>query len=341
MARSTKLVGTVATDRQIVEVDLHNVVSNKSNRRAPSPALAAAGYGVFEVLTDEQAAQAGVKGDDWKQLPTLISLALSDDPVKQAEFIGLIDQYESESTDGPSITELAADMMTNGQLQNIGVACVDEGQYDIVFGCRRALARAYTHAKTAGKIPARLLSDVIEVKKGQGIYTAWSENFMRRNPSPMEQARFFKELKQQGMKINDIAESCNLDHQVVRLRLKLNQLKPEQQEKVHTGKLGVVKALKILEGKAAPDAEKPENRRRMPSLKQAEAIYGDLDGKGEVIKEFHGKQVTEEVRIWLAKLLQIKYKTREQLTEEAAAAAAAAAAQEAAAQETATEAVAS
>jgi len=376
MSRSDK-GGQTATAKVIKDIDLHCIVSNKENGRFPVRPLARIGYGVFERLTPEDAkflnihklalskdqvkalasaegTAAGGTEDEitariaeltekytgelaYTILPPLMSLALSSDPAKQAEFVGLIDQYELEEggqreteagVSKNSIPLMADNISSLGQLQNCGVVAIaGDSKFDLVWGARRALAAAYRHAKSGGTIPATITSEIVD---GENLLEmALSENVMRQDMTPMEEGRLFRALQrgtypgQNGtkMKVNEIGEKFNLDHQVVRLRIKLCDLEPEVQQKVQDGRLGVVRALATKTGKEKPDATKPDNRRRMPTLKQAEQIYGDVDGSSDAFKEFGCEGLSDNefnaVRKWLHGLLwtdgSVEYATRSHL----------------------------
>jgi ParB/RepB/Spo0J family partition protein len=337
-AKKVNLAGTTKSEKDMVLVDLHDLTGNIGQGRAPVPTLQQMGFGIFEPM----------EGSDE---PALLSLALATEDVKNeagevtssvaeqmSQFVSLIDDYE------PDIAKLASDIQVQGQLENARVRGIDGSKFDLIFGCRRALAIAYNHAKSAGKLPARLECEVVNTDDKASIFAALSENALRKNPSPMDEARFYHRLKKNfSMKPKEIAELVGLDHQVVRQRLQLNDLTPEQQNRVHKGTLGVVKALKILKGDEAPDATKNDARVRMPNKKEVEHLYGalektDLDAEWQPMWE----TITEEVRKFLASCLKVEYlsrrdqKQKNKYEEELRAAAAAQEAEEAAKEEAAT-----
>jgi ParB/RepB/Spo0J family partition protein len=289
------------TDRTFIEVDIKDIIGNRDQTRDAVPRLHKQGYGVFEP----------VEGSD---KPSLASLALSSDLEQRQQFIGLIDQHENgngTTKDGTTDTSkgtirwLADDMGQQGQLQPIRVRSAEDGKYHLVFGCRRCLARMYIHASDP-KLPARLTAEVVDAADDKvSLFASFGEN-IRADPSPMDEARLFAKLKKvHGMSPTEIAKAVGLDVQVVRMRQRLNQLPSELQEKVHEGRLGVVKALKILEGSENPDAEKQDTRRKMPTLKEAERLYNSRPADlPSPLCHF----VTEEARMLLAYWLDIQYK---------------------------------
>lgn len=217
----------------------------------------------------------------------------------------MLSSTSMKSAEAGSIKWLANDMMAQGQLQPIRVRPAEDGKYNLVFGCRRCLARLYIHAADP-KFPARLTAEVVdETDARANLFASFGEN-IRANPSPMDEARLFVKLKKvHGMSPTDIAQAVGLDVQVVRMRQRLNQLPLDIQQKVHEGKLGVVKALKILEGTEKPDAEKKDTLCKMPSRKEAERLYNSRPAE---LPDPLCHYVTEEVRMILAFWLDIQYK---------------------------------
>lgn len=70
--------------------------------------------------------------------------------------------------------------------------------------------------------------------------------------TPLEEATFFQQLRNQKKKINEIADLCCMDHQVVRQRLELLNLPCGIQNLVHSGEWTVFRALKFLHKQPTP-----------------------------------------------------------------------------------------
>jgi ParB/RepB/Spo0J family partition protein len=276
-----------SSERKYVELDLASVVSAKENLRDTVRQLSDLGWGVFE---------AG------KERPSLVSLALSKDATEQAQYVALIEDHE------PTIKELADNMATTGQLEPIRVRPADDkGKYDLVFGARRTLARLYIHAKSAGKIPARLTAEVKEGDDKDALYASISEN-IREEPSPLDEARSYERLRKTfGMSPKEIGSATGKSEKVIRLRLKLLKLPKELQERVHLGKIGVERALKHLEG-GDDQAESPP--RRGPSLKELKLLY---EAAPDDLPDEVRQLVTEDVRRLLAHWLGVAYAARQQV----------------------------
>lgn len=276
-----------STERKYVELDLASIVSATENLRDTAPRLSDKGWTVFETT---------------KEHPSLVSLALSNDATEQGQYACLIEVNE------PTIKELADNMATTGQLEPIRVRPSDKkGEFDLVFGARRLLARLYIHAKTAGKVPARLTAEITEQEGKDALYASISEN-IREAPSPLDEARSYERLRKSfGMNAKEIGSATGKSDKVIRLRLKLLKLPKELQEKVHLGKLGVERALKHLEG---GDAQKAHPPRRGPSLKDIKLLY---EAAPDDLPDDMRSLVTEDVRRLLAHWLGVKYAVRQQV----------------------------
>lgn len=274
------------TERQYYEVELAAIVAAAENLRDTAPRLSKLGYGVFKPEKQQQA---------------LVSLALSGDAQQQSEYVKLIDENEA------GIKELADNMATTGQLEPIRVRPTDEkGKFDLVFGARRMLARLYIHAKSGGKVPARLTAEVVEQEDQDALYASISEN-IRAEPSPMDDARNYDRLKKTfGMTPKEIGLAMGKSPKVIQSRLRLMRLPKDVQEKVHLGKIGVERALKQLEGK---DGLEEPAARKAPSIKLLEQCYS---APAEELPDEIRPLITEEVRKLLAHWLGVPYQPRQQ-----------------------------
>lgn len=269
-----------------VDIPIHEIVSNSQNPRESAPQLLAMGYGLFSKLEGSDKA-------------AVVPLALSDKAEDKAEYVKAIDKFEQ------GIAEMAADILVNRLIEPIRVRPADGG-YDLVVGCRRVLAVLYNHCKT-GTTPPRIKAIVTDVNDTQALYMSFSENAHRLEMSPIEQAKWFAQMKNGGLKIAEIADKTKIDHQVVRQRLELLKLPQEMQDKVHEGEMGVVKALKIVKGKADPKDPKNtskgskggkssgggEQRRRVPSLSEFQKMYEEREDLHEKVREFIAIEILE------------------------------------------------
>jgi len=304
--------GIQKADNYII-LDLRKIVGNSYQSRGHGviPNLNAAGYGLFsqdEPGVDKK--QAADKQPIW-------SMLTSDKPEVWPVVVGLIDEHE------PEIKELADSIAGSTQLHNIGVVPVDGDPakgFEVVYGMRRSLSRAYNYCRSAGVLPLNIKAEIAQdMADPHDLHLrAMQENRGRKNESLIDEAKRIQFLKKQGLKIPEIAERMGENQQNVRNRLQLLRLTPEEQQRVHTGRLGMVNALKVLkqreDGSAPPDAtanDKPTSRKRTLTLKQTETLYSAVE-KPDV--DFCDDELwaickTADVRKLFAKLLNVEYST--------------------------------
>ena len=182
--------------RNFQEAELASVTGATENLRDTAPRLSNLGYEMFKATE--------------QQPDSLHALALSGDAQKQAKLVALILEHE------PEIKELADNMATTGQLEPIRVRpAAEKGKYDLVFGARRTLARLYIHAKSGGKIPARLTAEVVEQEDKDALYASISEN-IRATPSPIDEASSYERSKKSfDMTPKEIGEAMGKGEKVV------------------------------------------------------------------------------------------------------------------------------
>jgi ParB/RepB/Spo0J family partition protein len=272
--------------RDFVELNIGDICSADENLRDAVPHLSIKGYGIFHGTDEHQ--------------DSLVSLALSEDSLKQTTYVKLIEEQE------PDIESLAANMATMGLLEPIRVRLSGEkGKYDLVFGCRRCLAWLFNYARSAGKIPARITAEIVETEGKDALLTSLSEN-IRVEPSPIDEARSFKKLEKAfAMKASEIASAMGKDVKIVRERLKLLKLPLEIQEKVHLGKLAQKKALAYLDDDRTAVAS--SDHRKLPPIKEIERLY---NAARDQLPDGYNLLITEEVRRLFALWLKVSYTPR-------------------------------
>ncbi len=289
-------------------INLREVVSNSSQTRTIDdaiPNLKKLGYGLFEQQ----------KGH--KDKPTIWSLLTSEKPEDWTVGVGLITEHE------PEIAQFAGRLMVEGQLQNVQVSWVGDKKLNVVFGMRRCLGTAFNYAKTAGTFPLHVKAEIAEESATQAdlLARALSENVSRKSQSPMEIAETCIMLKRH-MSVDAIATKLDINSQTVRNYLKLGKLTPEEKERVHNRRLGVVNACKLVDardkGEAKPGetaADIPENRHRMPTYKQATSLYNAVEKPKDVEDEEWALWTDPQVRKFLARYLKVEFSTHEQMVE--------------------------
>jgi hypothetical protein len=127
-------------------------------------------------------------------------------------------------------------------------------------------------------------------------------------------------MKRQGLTIPQIAARLAKGLQNVRNRLRLLRLTPEEQRQVHTGRLGLVNALKLLkrreDGQAPPEGEvsdRPTPQKRLPSVTKAESLYTTVEKPSDMPQEEWALWISPDVRRFLALHLGVEFATFEEM----------------------------
>lgn len=283
-----------ASDDKIRQIPLAQIVSNAVNPRDPIPTLSQMGYGVF----------VSPEGSDKKPLVDMANGTAEE----KKNFLKLLEQHESD------VVELSGSMIANGQLHPARVRVIEGGGgYDLTFGCRRYLAALYNHLKHQAK--AVLDATVNDNNETVAEQEAFAENHFRLNMNPMEQARYFGNLKNKKLSVDEMAKKTKMEPATIRNRLALLKLSQADQVKVEKGELTQQKAIDkikkekaVKSGKAKPGAAAKEEEKKLtaPTMKQWQTIYetGDMTVKDKTVK------VPEPVRRFVAdNILGVEYKT--------------------------------
>lgn len=278
------------------EIELQEITANTAQSRGMGVLanLHEQGYGLFFPI----------EGHEEKE--PIWTLLFSDKPEDRQLAVSLIEEHES------NIADLADSQLRSGQLQTIGVYEKD-GKFDVVYGMRRAIARALNFArdkKNPGTIQARIFAS--ELKPVELKYLALEENDNREEESPVDRALTYKWFVDQGESPQEIGKRTGQSDQNIRNHLKLLDSKLEDKRwAIHTRQLSVDRALKLLrKRKGKDDGENRQTeegkRMRMPSVKLLERIYGGYQPKGMDDKEFELWKAPE-VRKLLSYKLGVKF----------------------------------
>jgi len=308
------------------------VISHNPRRPVPDLQDNLVNEGVYYVNDD------GAAPDNEKVALSPLAFAreygLSIDPEKRAYFVQLIEKYES----GPKgLVELANSRAANA-LQPINVRSyrVKDGdeyrtRYGIIAGERRTLAAIYNFCKH-GNAP-KIDAVVRDCTVAEAYDMAIAENAQRKDATDLEYGRIFRGYRTQNnpdtnknYTLKEVAGKLGMDYQYVRGREALTYLSEADQNRVEHGKLGVTaaieKGLKLKQGKKdEPVADKKENRQRVLSLAQVQALfdekYQDLDGNNIDTKY----AIRYAYLTALAAVMQIDYEVAEQQAKDRIAAA--------------------
>jgi ParB/RepB/Spo0J family partition protein len=184
---------------------------------------------------------------------------------------------------------LLKDIREHGQLQSILARKLQDGTLQIIAGHRR-----YAAMRALGMKEADMKIDVREnLDDVSAVLMALAENIVRKDLSPLEQARAYQSLKDLGLNTYQISEKLDMGETTVRERMALLELPKEIQERIMDGKIkySCARALTKLSEHSA------EQRALAADMaKGTRYRYGDWDAKNadravhEVLEKLKEKQ---------------------------------------------------
>lgn len=131
------------------------------------------------------------------------------------------------------IKSLAASIQKRGLIQAIVVRPVGKARYMIVAGECRFRAHQMLGVET-------IRAEVVEIDEGEMQFRAIVENLKRHDMNPLEEARAFKTLLDQGHSVERVMDELSLKSTaIITHRLHLLDLIPEVQQLVASGQLNV------------------------------------------------------------------------------------------------------
>lgn len=139
-----------------------------------------------------------------------------------------------------ALKDLADSIKEQGVLQPLLVTKKDSGEYQLVAGERRLRA-----SKMAGlkKVPA-ILKEFSEQEK---MEVALVENIQRENLNPIEEARVYRQLKDDyDLTLEEVAETVGKSGQTISSSIKLLSLPAQTQRYLVSGQLSKLQANTIL-----------------------------------------------------------------------------------------------
>lgn len=174
--------------RKAYLIPVRRIVANTNPRNPLSQKLQELGYGVF----------ASAEG-----VPTLWSLATSDNPEDRQRYVQLIEEQD------PELAQIANTLLSVGQLEPVevranGKRANGDNTYTLVFGCRRCLAVLYNWC-VLGKPKEPLVEAFLEKgNEAQLLHRAVIEN-IRKDPNPIEVARAMQYALNNGETEREVA----------------------------------------------------------------------------------------------------------------------------------------
>lgn len=179
------------------------------------------------------------------------ALALSDDSVKQAAFLKIIEENESYPH---GLKQLADDRSVedgHGELEPVLLREIrgkTDTNFGVVGGERRTLAAAYNYLKRGQKPTVGAIVKKITVAEAKE--QAFQENFSRKEMTEVEIGRYLHSWTNQinpatgkYFSLREIAEREQLDYQYVRGRSALMELTETEQRALAEGRIGLTAAI--------------------------------------------------------------------------------------------------
>jgi len=292
-------------------IDLSKIIANSAQSRGMGvlPNCEAQGYGIFQSKTKGKLPLwEGLLSNNEEERSFAITKIMESDP----DIVGLSESLEQI------------------QLQPIGVLDLD-GEYDVIYGMRRALAQAFNWATSQNRkdkdgnplpcypkqIEAKIYSgDISEVELK---FMALQENDDRKEESPIDRAYTYAWFGRVGkLKEKEIAERLGVSEATIRrYKSLLSAGLVDRRMDIHEGKLSVDRAIKILEdlekgGKKEEEEGKegnrgPENRHRFPSAKTVQRLYSQGYKDDDMSNEEWELYTLDDSRRYIAYYMGLKY----------------------------------
>lgn len=189
--------------------------------------------------------------------------------------------------DFQDLTELIEDIEKNGQLQPVTVRR-ENGKPVLAFGFRRYQAIVEINKKRKPADRMRIKAVYSEKSERDLFFANWSENHVRKQTTPLDDAFFFLKLKEDwGLSVAEIAERLNLKPSLITARIKLAGATPEVQKAVKTGRLKATAAGRLA---------------KLSSEVQKQAVKGDGKVGKTQLSEATGekpKRTLADLRVYL------------------------------------------
>jgi ParB family chromosome partitioning protein len=206
-----------------------------------------------------------------------------------------ISPLNARPDDKSDVTELAALLHSQGQLQNL-IVIPEDGDHGAVGGGRRY--RAFKLLEQQGKVPADHPVFCLVTTAEHALAASVAENSAREPMHPADEFYAFKVLSEEGTPVEDIAAQFGVTPLVVRRRLALSDVAPELIEIYRKGEmtLDALQAFTLttdrkLQLKVWKAAQYPYQRNG-GHLREA-LMAGKLQVSGERVAKFVGVDAYE------------------------------------------------
>ena len=220
-------------------------------------------------------------------------------------------------TNRETVDRLKANLRSGGLLQNLVAAPRPEGGHYVIAGASRLVA--LNELAQAGEIrtdePIVCAVRDIDVADVEALRTALSENAVRQQMEPIDEAYAMAQMRRMGESVASIAAAFHLGTETVRRRLALGQLVPEAQDliRARTRDLDWGKALSMadaatqvrictdIEANAEAWKTGDEIRRFLTAdtIPAAHALFDLARYEGRIIRDmFDGDKLVDREQFW-------------------------------------------
>lgn len=155
----------------------------------------------------------------------------------------------------PDVEDLIASILKKGQLQP-AVVRQENGKPVLIAGHSRWTAISLINKRKLTEEPMVLKCVYQRCNESDGLEVTWHENHARKQTTAMDDAHYFLQLEQRGLSVKDIADKLQLTPQFVKEMLALNEVEPEVQAAIATGKVSVTAAKRLKKLSADQQREK-------------------------------------------------------------------------------------
>ncbi len=246
--------------RPTYDVGVRSITSNTNPRNPLSASLQSQGWDCM----------AGEK--------QIWSLAVSDHADERAKYVQLIQDFD------PEIASLAATILSQGLLEPVEVCEGGGGRFRLVFGARRCLAVLFNWCLLGKPKEPIIQAFLIKGNTTKLLHRAVVEN-IRKPQSVIEVARVIEVSLNAGETKDEVARQLGMSLSTLESRLKLLQLDPKEQKKIHDGELTSKDAKRMLAERNGKTVE-ADGEKKVPLRKRKE-IEAALEEFAETNKARH------------------------------------------------------
>ncbi len=179
-----------------------------------------------------------------------------------------------------------------------------------------------SHARSHGELPLTVKVEIAKNIVDPDYLCSRSDDavYGRKEESLIDEAERIQFMKRHGLTIPQIADRLGTHPQNALNRLRLLRLTAEEQQWAHTGRLGMVNALKLLKRRESGESsletagnDRHTHRKCMPSLTRAKALYNTVEKPADMPEEEWVLWTSADVRRFVTLHLGVEFTTFEEM----------------------------